>query len=259
MQRVAIGRALVRRPKALLMDEPIGALDAKLREDMRTELKRLHIENDATTVYVTHDQVEAMSLADRIAVMNEGVLQQVGTPSEVYRHPVNLFVAQFIGSPVMNIMPANAERRTAARRSVIIGENHGGASIFRRTCRPKSRRRPKAGRSLPSASGRKACWCRGRQPPAHPEVEAHIIEPLGAYDIVDLKIGGRFLRARTPSRIRRQAGRPRLGPPRPGADAFLQQPLRPIPPHQAVGNSMAEVRLDHVIKKFGVTPRLSTI
>src|SRR6185295_7277680 len=75
MQRVAIGRALVRRPKALLMDEPIGALDAKLREEMRSELRRLHIENDATTVYVTHDQVEAMSLADRIAIMNEGVLQ----------------------------------------------------------------------------------------------------------------------------------------------------------------------------------------
>ena len=85
MQRVAIGRALVRRPKAMLMDEPIGALDAKLREDMRTELKRLHIENDSTTVYVTHDQVEAMSLADRIAIMNDGVLQQVGTPAEVYR------------------------------------------------------------------------------------------------------------------------------------------------------------------------------
>src|SRR5207244_11131719 len=84
MQRVAIGRVLVRRPKALLMDEPIGALDAKLREEMRSELKRLHIENDATTVYVTHDQVEAMALADRIAIMNEGVLQQVGTPTEVY-------------------------------------------------------------------------------------------------------------------------------------------------------------------------------
>ncbi|CAN0373664.1 unnamed protein product, partial [Phaeothamnion confervicola] len=90
LQRVAIGRALVRRPKALLMDEPIGALDAKLREEMRTELKRLHIENEATTVYVTHDQVEAMSMADRIAIMNDGVLQQVGTPTEVYSHPANL-------------------------------------------------------------------------------------------------------------------------------------------------------------------------
>src|SRR6516165_5471651 len=105
MQRVAIGRALVRRPKAMLMDEPIGALDAKLRESMRIELKRLHIENRSTTIYVTHDQVEAMSLADRIAIMDEGLLQQVGTPTEVYRHPKNLFVAQFIGSPVMNVLP----------------------------------------------------------------------------------------------------------------------------------------------------------
>ena len=106
MQRVAIGRALVRRPKAMLMDEPMGALDAKLREEMRTELKRLHLENEATTVYVTHDQVEAMSMADRIAIMNDGILQQVGTPDEVYHHPANLFVAQFVGSPVMNIAPA---------------------------------------------------------------------------------------------------------------------------------------------------------
>ena len=115
MQRVAIGRALVRRPKAMLMDEPIGALDAKLREEMRSELKRLHIENDATTVYVTHDQVEAMALADRIAIMNEGVLQQVGSPSDVYRHPANLFVAQFVGSPVMNISQG-AGRRQRQRR-----------------------------------------------------------------------------------------------------------------------------------------------
>src|SRR6476646_6297736 len=104
MQRVAIGRALVRRPKALLMDEPIGALDAKLREEMRTELKHIHLQNEATTVYVTHDQVEAMAMADKIAIMNEGVLQQVGSPSEVYHYPCNLFVAQFIGSPIMNVM-----------------------------------------------------------------------------------------------------------------------------------------------------------
>ena len=126
MQRVAIGRALVRRPKAMLMDEPIGALDAKLREDMRSELKRLHIENDATTVYVTHDQVEAMSLADRIAIMNEGVLQQVGSPTEVYRHPANLFVAQFIGSPVMNIAPATM-RAENGRTGLVLGD---GSATF---------------------------------------------------------------------------------------------------------------------------------
>jgi multiple sugar transport system ATP-binding protein len=84
MKRVAIGRALVRQPKAMLMDEPIGALDAKLREKMRAEIKRLHIKQGSTTIYVTHDQVEAMSLADRIVIMHEGVLQQVGSPEEVY-------------------------------------------------------------------------------------------------------------------------------------------------------------------------------
>ena len=119
MQRVAIGRALVRHPKAMLMDEPIGALDAKLREEMRTELKRLHLENEQTTVYVTHDQVEAMSLADRIAIMNEGVLQQVGTPTDVYQHPANLFVAQFVGSPVMNIAPARLEAAGGGARLVL--------------------------------------------------------------------------------------------------------------------------------------------
>src|SRR5210317_1755695 len=104
MQRVAVGRAMVRRPRAILMDEPIGSLDAKLREDMRTELKRLHIEIKSTTLYVTHDQVEAMSMADKVCIMEDGVLQQVGTPSEVYDHPANLFVAQFVGSPIMNIL-----------------------------------------------------------------------------------------------------------------------------------------------------------
>ena len=104
MQRVALGRAMVRRPKAFLLDEPIGTLDAKFREEMRVELKRLHIDIGATTVYVTHDQVEAMSMGDRIAIMNLGLLQQVGTPHDVYSKPNNLFVANFIGSPGMNFI-----------------------------------------------------------------------------------------------------------------------------------------------------------
>src|SRR5215472_724942 len=125
MQRVAIGRALVRRPKALLMDEPIGALDAKLREEMRAELKHIHRQNEATTVYVTHDQVEAMAMADTIAIMDEGVLQQVGSPSEVYHHPANLFVAQFVGTPIMNVISA-AVRPGDGHTSVVLGEEGGG-------------------------------------------------------------------------------------------------------------------------------------
>jgi len=105
-QRVAMGRAIVRDPKAFLMDEPLSNLDAKLRVQMRTEVARLQSKLETTTVYVTHDQTEAMTLGDRVAVMRAGVLQQVGTPAELYDNPKNLFVAGFIGSPAMNFMPA---------------------------------------------------------------------------------------------------------------------------------------------------------
>ncbi|MER3398296.1 MAG: glycerol-3-phosphate ABC transporter ATP-binding protein [Chloroflexota bacterium] len=101
-QRVALGRAIVREPKVFLMDEPLSNLDAKLRVQTRAELKKLHQTLKTTTIYVTHDQVEAMTMGDRIAVINKGVLQQVDTPQNVYEHPVNIFVAGFIGSPAMN-------------------------------------------------------------------------------------------------------------------------------------------------------------
>ena len=103
-QRVALGRALVRKPSVFLMDEPLGALDADFRETMRAEIKKVHIAEEATTVYVTHDQIEAMAMGDRIVVMSDAVVQQVGTPNEVYYDPSNLFVARFIGSPGMNLI-----------------------------------------------------------------------------------------------------------------------------------------------------------
>lgn len=105
-QRVAMGRAIVRHPEAFLFDEPLSNLDAKLRVQMRTEIKKLHQKVKTTVVYVTHDQVEAMTLADRIVVMKDGYIEQVGTPMEVFNHPVNTFVASFIGSPPMNLIPA---------------------------------------------------------------------------------------------------------------------------------------------------------
>jgi len=108
IQRVALARCLIRKPKALLLDEPIGTLDAKFREEMRTELKKLHVDSNSTSVYVTHDQMEAMSMGDRIAVMDNAVLQQVGEPFDVYSNPVNLFVAKFIGSPGMNFLNMQA-------------------------------------------------------------------------------------------------------------------------------------------------------
>jgi len=103
-QRVALGRAIVRRPKAFLMDEPLGALDAELRRDMSEELRDLHDRIRATTVYVTHDQLEAMSMADRIAVMNHGVVEQIGAPQDIYDLPATMFVADFVGSPPMNFI-----------------------------------------------------------------------------------------------------------------------------------------------------------
>lgn len=103
-QRVALGRALVRKPSAFLMDEPLGALDADFREKMRGEIKKVHIAEEATTVYVTHDQIEAMAMGDRIVVMSAAEVQQIGTPDEVYHDPNNLFVARFIGSPGMNLL-----------------------------------------------------------------------------------------------------------------------------------------------------------
>ena len=108
-QRVAMGRAIVRNPKVFLFDEPLSNLDAKLRVQMRIEIKKVHQKVRTTTVYVTHDQVEAMTLADRVVVMNDGLIEQVGTPNELYHKPATKFVAGFIGSPAMNFIPCRLE------------------------------------------------------------------------------------------------------------------------------------------------------
>ncbi|OCW59491.1 ABC transporter ATP-binding protein [Hoeflea olei] len=190
MQRVAIGRALVRRPQALLMDEPLGVLDAKLREQMRAEIKRLHIARGSTSVYVTHDQIEAMSLADRIVILHDGVLQQVGAPDEVYLHPTNLFVATFVGSPVMNVngvriegnsvMLNDASRGFTFPDPVLAGLS-GGAGGITMGVRPEA--------------------VLLRHEPAEGYVQAVTtnIEPLGSHDIVDAQVDGAVLRARTES------------------------------------------------------------
>jgi len=112
MQRVALARALVRKPKLFLMDEPLSNLDAKLRMQMRTEIKKLQKKIGITTIYITHDQIEAMSMADQIIVMDKGIIQQIGSPKEIYYTPQNLFVANFIGSPPMNILNFNISQNT---------------------------------------------------------------------------------------------------------------------------------------------------
>ena len=120
-QRVAMGRALVREPQVFLMDEPLSNLDAKLRVEMRGELTRLQREVGVTTIYVTHDQVEAMTMGDRIAVMRKGVLEQQGSPQTLYNEPANLFVAQFIGSPAMNLFRATLDRADG-RLILVLGD-----------------------------------------------------------------------------------------------------------------------------------------
>jgi multiple sugar transport system ATP-binding protein len=122
-QRVALGRAIIRKPKVLLMDEPLSNLDAKLRNSMRREIAKLHHKLGVTTVFVTHDQIEAMTLGQRIAVMNNGMIEQVGSPKEIYSEPMNRFVASFIGNPPMNFI--NASCWPNEKKGVIIELKNG--------------------------------------------------------------------------------------------------------------------------------------
>ncbi|MEF2070294.1 ABC transporter ATP-binding protein [Consotaella aegiceratis] len=126
-QRVAIGRAIVREPSVFLFDEPLSNLDAALRADMRVELSKLHTNLDATMIYVTHDQIEAMTMADRIVVLDGGLISQVGTPLELYHKPCNLFVAGFIGNPKMNLLPVVCT--ASAEDEVTVALPNGGASL----------------------------------------------------------------------------------------------------------------------------------
>ena len=136
-QRVALGRAIVREPKAFLMDEPLSNLDAALRVQTRAEILRLQKRLGTTTIYVTHDQIEAMTMGDRIAVMSKGELQQLGTPEELYEHPANTFVAQFIGSPAMNVLPSSVlgvggvgQLAGFRPEHVVLGDGRPGASHY---------------------------------------------------------------------------------------------------------------------------------
>jgi multiple sugar transport system ATP-binding protein len=140
-QRVALGRAIVRQPKVFLFDEPLSNLDAKLRVQLRAELVRLHRRLGATMVYVTHDQVEAMTMGQRIAILYRGVLQQVGTPAEIYARPANVFVAAFIGAPGMNVMEVQGHRGTEAQgHRGTEAQGHGRAEVHSVGFRPEDAR-----------------------------------------------------------------------------------------------------------------------
>jgi ABC-type sugar transport system ATPase subunit len=205
-QRVAMGRALVREPKAFLLDEPLSNLDAKLRVQVRGDLKRLHQRLGITTVYVTHDQVEAMTLGDRVAVLSNGVLQQLGAPQDVYDHPANLFVAGFIGSPPMNLLRATARDGFAIAGDLSLpvpGVPDGDVVLG---LRPEHLR--------PATAG---------QPDM--EFRAEVVEPLGDGVIVHGTVGGQV--ATTPS------GDDEVLPPLPGERAEIttkfEPSLRPSP------------------------------
>jgi multiple sugar transport system ATP-binding protein len=191
-QRVALGRALVRNPQAFLMDEPLSNLDAKLRVQMRAELKRFHQELNATVIYVTHDQLEAVTMADRIAVMHLGVLQQYATPDEIYNRPLNTFVAGFIGSPAMNLL--RGQVTTQDSQVVVAGE---GGWLLALADAPGRR-------ALSSSTGQviagvrhghirlslepQAGWMEGR---------VYTVEPTGDLTYVHLKLGSNLLVAST--------------------------------------------------------------
>ena len=206
MQRVALGRALVRRPKVFLLDEPIGTLDAAFREEMRTELKALHVDINATSVYVTHDQEEAMSMGDRIAVMNEGVLQQIAEPHEIYANPVNLFVARFIGSPGMNFLACTPETGPDG-----IGlRMHGNNDLLNIPAALQAivKERVPAGHALvlgvrPEDTSVKETGA-GNALPA----EVYVTEKMGSFRLVDLKYGEEIVRARTSSYVDMAMGQP---------------------------------------------------
>ncbi|MGB1289185.1 MAG: ABC transporter ATP-binding protein, partial [Aggregatilineales bacterium] len=195
-QRVALGRAMVREPQVFLMDEPLTNLDASLRADMRVELKHLQQDLATTMVYVTHDQIEAMSMSHRIAVLNLGVLQQVDTPLNIYRHPATLFVATFIGSPPMNIV------RVKVKDSVIYDES----SDFRYTL-------PDHAASVVSSKSEVHFGIRAEDIQIVADIaaadfggEVLIREPLGDETIYQVDVGGKRFSVKTPPAIRYDMG-----------------------------------------------------
>ena len=185
-QRCALARAIVRKPRLFLLDEPLSNLDAKLRLETRVELKKLHRSLDVTTVYVTHDQEEAMTIADRLAVFMEGRIEQVGTPEEVFAQPVSLEVAAFLGSPPMNFLPARLAGRVAhaAGQAIALGRDYGAEREAVLGIRPGAIRLEAAGIAA----------------------RVYLVEHLGEHAIVDLHVGDTLVRARVDRGVRVREG-----------------------------------------------------
>jgi len=192
-QRVALGRAIIREPKVFLMDEPLSNLDAKLRVYMRAELKRLQKELGITTIFVTHDQAEGMSMADRIAVMNDGELQQIGSPDDIYVQPINTFVGGFIGSPPMNFVDCSFVERKNAQLD---------AGIFTFAVSDDVRRIVKAKATsselMLGVRPEDIMLDRKGKSPESIEANVYVVEPLGSEIITSLKVGENLIKAKTP-------------------------------------------------------------
>jgi multiple sugar transport system ATP-binding protein len=193
-QRVAMGRSIVRNPQAFLFDEPLSNLDAKLRVQMRTQIKKLHQRMGTTVLYVTHDQVEAMTLADRIVVMNAGTIEQVASPQEMYDNPATKFVAGFIGSPAMNMIPCVVERR-AAGLVARLSERHGLDIPAERTARYAAHAdRPMLFGIRPEHVTEKRAHVNDTQRDFAETVQ--VLEPMGVDTMVFLELNGEEICAR---------------------------------------------------------------
>src|SRR6266545_1234285 len=188
-QRVALARALVKRPDILLLDEPLSNLDARLRHDMRGEIKRLQKEIGITSIFVTHDQLEALTMADRVAVMRDGRLQAYATPAELYARPTNRFVAGFIGAPPMNFIPADL----AARNGDLVARAEG----IELTLPPAQRPQADAGATA-TVGIRPEHIALVSPAEGHAAGEVYVVEPVGREQIVDVQVGGRVLRVVAP-------------------------------------------------------------
>ncbi|MEM8570217.1 MAG: ABC transporter ATP-binding protein [Pseudomonadota bacterium] len=201
-QRVAMGRALVRDPKLFLFDEPLSNLDAKLRVEMRTEIKSLHQNLGATMVYVTHDQIEAMTLATKIVVMKGGIIQQIGSPSEIYNEPANTFVADFMGNPAMNLIPAKAKRNGSGANIEIA--RGSGAPIVLRESREIALPQDVILGVRPEDIGE--AGLRSDTHLQEADCMVDIVEPAGADTFVVTQLGGRQVTARLHSETKAAAG-----------------------------------------------------
>ncbi|MBD9652651.1 ABC transporter ATP-binding protein [Ensifer sp. ENS09] len=208
-QRVAMGRALVRNPQVFLFDEPLSNLDAKLRVDMRTEIKRLHNRMKTTIVYVTHDQIEAMTLATKIAVLKDGVLQQFGTPAEIYNNPSNMFVADFMGSPAMNLLTARIEK----------SGSDIAVALARPNAEPLKLAVPQANGALSAYAGKDVVFGirpealtdpdgadRNAKVVAEGECLIEVVEPAGSDTFAVTRLGGKEIVARLRADARIAAG-----------------------------------------------------